>query len=429
MLPQKDRNLRPTDREVLTMSLFVLKFGGSSVADTDRIKNVAHRIRSFVTEGHRVAVVVSAMGKTTDELIRLAGSLGNISSGRRELDQLLATGEQQTISLLSLALESHGVPARSLTGNQAGFRALGAHGEGRIEAISPSRVRQTLANGEVPVVAGFQGANRNGDTLTLGRGGSDLSAIALAVSLHAEACYIFTDVEGIFSADPKHVPESRMLEKISYEECLEMALAGANVLQARSVEMAAKSDLPVCVASSFVEGRGTWVMNTNANVNECIDIKAVARNTDTAILAISGVPAGKGCLPLAMNLLASREISVEMALQNGRRNEDREVLLLVRKSRSVEALSILQQVCVELGARGVSCDEAVDRLSIVGTGAGNHPEIQSHALDVLVTAGIEVEMVYTTPLSVTCVVPEESALEAEVLLHNHFIEGQPAKVA
>lgn len=409
------------------MSLFVLKFGGSSVADTDRLKNVASRIRSFVAEGHRVAVVVSAMGKTTDELIRLAGSLGNISSGRRELDQLLATGEQQSISLLSLALGAQGISACSLTGNQAGFRALGAHGEGRIEAIVPRRVKQALAQGQVPVVAGFQGANPQGDTLTLGRGGSDLSAIALAVALQAEACYIFTDVEGIFSADPRHVPEVRMLERISYEECLEMALAGAKVLQARSVEMAAKSDLPVCVASSFVEGRGTWVMNTN--VNECIDIKAVARNTDTAILTISGVPAGKRCLPLAMNRLASKEIAIEMALQNGRRHEDREVLLLVRRSQANEALSILGELGIEVGARNVFVDEAVDRVSIVGTGAGNHPEIQNDALDVLVTAGIEVEMVYATPLSVTCVVPEEQAVEAEALLHRRFIEGLPAKVA
>lgn len=411
------------------MSLFVLKFGGSSVADTDKIKNVALRISSFIAAGHRVAVVVSAMGRKTDELIRLAGSLGNISSGRRELDQLLATGEQQTISLLSLALEARGIPACSLTGNQAGFQAHGNHCEGRIGAIDPVRVKQTLAQGQVPVVAGFQGTGPNGDTLTLGRGGSDLSAIALAVSLRAEACYIFTDVEGVFSADPRHVPEARMLEKISYEECLEMALAGANVLQARSVEMAAKSDLPVCVASSFLEGRGTWVMNSNVTVNESIDIKAVARNTDTAVLTISGIPAGKGCLPRAMNLLASSGIAVEMALQNGRRNEDREILLLVCESRASEALALLHQVSLEVGARTVFSDRDVDRVSIVGTGAGNHPEIQNEALEVLVHAGIEVEMVYTTPLSVTCVVPEEDAIEAESLLHHHFIAAQPAKVA
>lgn len=411
------------------MSLYVLKFGGTSVADTDCIRNVARRIRSFIDRGHQAAVVVSAMGKTTDDLLEMAGNLGDISSCRREVDQLLATGEQQSISLLSLALETLGIPACSLTGSQAGFHALGSHGEGRIEGIDPRRVRRALDLGQVPVVAGFQGHNVHGDTITLGRGGSDLSAIALAVALKADGCTIFTDVEGIFTADPRHIPEARMLEIISYEECLELSLAGANVLQPRSVEMAARVDLPVLVASSFVEGRGTWVMNTNSTVRESIDIKAVALNGDTAILAVSGVPAGKGCLPRAMNLLAAQEITVEMALQNGRRSEDREILLIVKRSQATEASRILKELCTEAGAREVSVDESVNRVSIIGTGAGNHPEIQNEALDVLGSAGIEVEMVYTTPLSVTCVVAEAQASEAEALLHRHFIEVRTARAA
>ncbi len=411
------------------MSLYVLKFGGTSVADTACIRNVARRIRSFVEEGHKVAVVVSAMGKTTDTLIHMAETLGDLSLGKRELDQLLATGEQQSISLLSLALQNLGIPACSLTGPQAGFRALGSHGEGRVEGIDPERVQKALSRGEIPVVAGFQGSNVHGDTLTLGRGGSDLSAIALATALKAEGCTIFTDVEGIFTADPRHIPRARMLESITYEECLELSLAGANVLQPRSVEMAARADLPVCVASSFVEGRGTWIMNTQITVNESIDIKAVARNSDTAILTVSGFPAGKGYLPKILNLLGKAEINVEMALQNGRHDKDREILLLVKKSRADEAWRILQNLCHESGTSRCFVDDTVDRISIIGTGAGNHPEIQAQALETLVSAGIEVEMIYTTPLSVTCVVAATRAAEAEDILHRCFIEALPARAA
>jgi aspartate kinase len=388
---------------------------------------VAQRVRSFVAEGHQVAVVVSAMGKTTDDLLQMAETLGDISCCRREVDQLLATGEQQTISLLSLALESLGIPACSLTGSQAGFRAIGSHGEGRIEKIDPRRVRRALDLGKVPVVAGFQGHNVHGDTITLGRGGSDLSAIALAVALDADGCTIFTDVEGIFTADPRHIPEAHLLQSISYEECLELSLAGANVLQPRSVEMAARADLPVRVASSFVEGRGTWVMNTDSTVRESIDIKAVALNDDTAILAVSGIPAGKNCLPHAMNLLAAGGITVEMALQNGRRSESREILFIVKEAQAAQASRLLQELGAEAGE--IAVDTGVKRVTIIGTGAGNHPEVQNRTLDVLASAGIEVEMVYTTPLSVTCVVAADDARKAEALLHHHFIEVRTAKAA
>ncbi|MEA3285219.1 MAG: aspartate kinase [Synergistota bacterium] len=386
----------------------VLKFGGSSVGSAEKIRAVSERISGFLERGCKVAVVVSAMGDTTDRLLELAHSVAPDGPCPRELDQLLATGEQQSIALLSMALRNLGIESRSFSGSQAGFRAFGRHGEGRIKTVDPRRVVSCMDRNVVAVVAGFQGIDENGDVITLGRGGSDLSAIALAAALEAESCYIFTDVDGIYTADPRVVEKAYKLDNLSRDECLEMTVAGAKVLQARSVEMAIRSGINVCVASSFDERKeGTWIMR------DCIEekaaVRAVSQDDDAARVAFDGC-----CDPCnVVRRLSDRGIVAQLVVQDGR------AIFLIRRSRLEETL----RICGELNVSGLRWEEGLSRVSIIGAGLSNHPEVSSQILSVLEEIGVEVEMLLPSAMSVTCVVKTSDGKETVRALHGRFLEG------
>jgi aspartate kinase len=403
------------------MAKRVFKFGGSSVATADKIRAVARRVAAYVRQGDSIVVVVSAMGKTTDGLIRLAMEVAP-SLNRREMDQLLATGEQQTIALLALALEGEGVRSRSFTGSQAGFLVEGHYSEGRIRRMEPQLVERSLAAGEVAVVAGFQGVLPNGDTITLGRGGSDLSAIALAASLEADSCHIYTDVDGIYSADPRVVPEARKLDYISYQECLEMAVAGSKVLQSRSVELAARMELPVYVASTFSNEEGTWVMNFD--VNEGLVVKAVVSDRETAKVAVLGVPDVPGVAARLFSALADRGVGAEMIIQSVMRGQVNDIGFLVKKSLLGDAIEVCRDLVRDIGAQGVTYDTEIARVSVIGAGIANHPEIPSQMFSILAAEGINLDMIAATSMAITCVVAAPKMDQAVQALHGHFLPDE-----
>ncbi|MBL3593229.1 MAG: aspartate kinase [Synergistaceae bacterium] len=403
------------------MAKRVFKFGGSSVATADKIRAVARKVAAYVRQGDSIVVVVSAMGKTTDGLIRLAMEVAP-SLNRREMDQLLATGEQQTIALLALALEGEGIRSRSFTGSQAGFLVEGHYSEGRIRRMEPQLVERSLAAGEVAVVAGFQGALPNGDTITLGRGGSDLSAIALAASLEADSCHIYTDVDGIYSADPRVVPEARKLDHISYQECLEMAVAGSKVLQSRSVELAARMELPVYVASTFSNEEGTWVMNFD--VNEGLVVKAVVSDRETAKVAVLGVPDVPGVAARLFSALADRGVGAEMIIQSVMRGQVNDIGFLVKKSLLGDAIEVCRDLVRDIGAQGVTYDTEIARVSVIGAGIANHPEIPSQMFSILAAEGINLDMIAATSMAITCVVAAPKMDQAVQALHGHFVPDE-----
>lgn len=403
------------------MAKRVFKFGGSSVATADKIRAVARKVAAYVRQGDSIVVVVSAMGKTTDGLIRLAMEVAP-SLNRREMDQLLATGEQQTIALLALALEGEGIRSRSFTGSQAGFLVEGHYSEGRIRRMEPQLVERSLAAGEVAVVAGFQGVLPNGDTITLGRGGSDLSAIALAASLEADSCHIYTDVDGIYSADPRVVPEARKLDHISYQECLEMAVAGSKVLQSRSVELAARMELPVYVASTFSNEEGTWVMNFD--VNEGLVVKAVVSDRETAKVAVLGVPDVPGVAARLFSALADRGVGAEMIIQSVMRGQVNDIGFLVKKSLLGDAIEVCRDLVRDIGAQGVTYDTEIARVSVIGAGIANHPEIPSQMFSILAAEGINLDMIAATSMAITCVVAAPKMDQAVQALHGHFVPDE-----
>jgi aspartate kinase len=396
----------------------VMKFGGTSVADIGRIQAVAERVVPFVRKGYQVAVVVSAMGKTTDGLLFMAGQLG--ASDRREIDQLLATGEQQTIALVAMALRAAGISSRSYTGPQAGILAEGYHMEGRIRRLQPFLLEEDMEEGVVPVVAGFQAASSKGDVLTLGRGGSDLSAVALACALEADECHIYTDVEGVFTADPRIVQKARKLREISYEVCMEMAVLGARVLQARSVEMASRYGVPVYVGSSFTEEEGTWVMRDN--VNEKLYVHSVTHDRSVAKIAVLGVPDKPGIAAGFFGLLAESGIAVEMIIQSVMRGDMNDIAFLVRKDDLGEAIRVTTKYVEKVGAQGVNFDTEVARVSVIGAGIGNHPEVPPQMFSVFAELGINIDMISSTALTITCVVEAGRAEEAVKALHRKFVE-------
>ncbi|MDO4952469.1 MAG: aspartate kinase, partial [Synergistaceae bacterium] len=309
--------------------LTVLKFGGTSVADAERMKHVAEIVKKIRNDNNRVAVVVSAMGNMTDELLALAEDVSMTRDGR-EIDQLLATGEQQSVALLSLALQQSGIPAQSFTARQAGIKAKGFPMEGRIYDIEPQAVEKVLNEGTVAVITGFQAINDNGDVITLGRGGSDLSAVALAAALKADSCQLLKDVEGIYTADPRVVPQAKKIKEMDFDECMELAVKGAGVLQARSVEMAARYKVPLYVASSFVEEEGTWVMNNP--VTEGLVIKSVVHDTKVAKVVIYGVPDTPGMAAGLFTSLAEQGVGVMMIIQNNMRGGVNDIGFLVKKT-------------------------------------------------------------------------------------------------
>ena len=401
------------------LPLTVLKFGGSSVADSDRMRHVAQIVKKIRDKGFRVAVVVSAMGNMTDELLALASDVATEKDGR-EMDQLLATGEQQSVALLALALKQYGIPAQSFTALQAGIRAKGFPMEGRIYRIEPDAVEKTLNEGSVAVITGFQAITDNGDVITLGRGGSDLSAVALAASLGADSCQLLKDVTGIMTGDPRIVKNPKKLSQLGFDECMEMAVQGAKVLQARSVEMAARYEIPLYVGSSFVEEEGTWVMSNP--VTEGLIIKAVIQDMKVAKVVLLGVPDIPGIAARLFANLAERGVGAEMIIQNYMRGGVNDIGFLVKKTSLEVASQVCRELCREIDAQGVSFDTEIARVSIVGAGIANHPEIPSKMFNILAEAGLNIEMIASTALAITCVVGSSRADDAVRELHDHFID-------
>ncbi len=399
--------------------LTVLKFGGTSVADAERMKHVAEIVKKIRDENNRVAVVVSAMGNMTDDLLALAEDVSMARDGR-EIDQLLATGEQQSVALLALALQQSGIPAQSFTARQAGIKAKGFPMEGRIYDIEPQAVEKVLNEGTVAVITGFQAISDNGDVITLGRGGSDLSAVALAAALKADSCQLLKDVEGIYTADPRVVPQAKKIKEMDFDECMELAVKGAGVLQARSVEMAARYKVPLYVASSFVEEEGTWVMNNP--VTEGLVIKSVVHDTKVAKVVIYGVPDTPGMAAGLFTSLAEQGVGVMMIIQNNMRGGVNDIGFLVKKTDLEKGIQVCRKYCRETDAQGVSFDTEISRVSIIGAGIANHPEVPSKMFKILAEANVNIEMIASSSMAITVIVASNHAEEAVLALHKAFIE-------
>lgn len=400
------------------MALIVQKYGGSSVANPERIERVADRVAAYRAQGNDVVVVVSAMSGETDRLIGLAKQIVDRPSGR-ELDVLLATGEQVTIALLSMALQKRGCPARSYTGPQVNILTDSAFNKARILDIDDARIRKDLAEGKVVVVAGFQGVDEHGNITTLGRGGSDTTAVALAARLKADECQIYTDVDGVYTTDPRIVPEARRLSRITFEEMLEMASLGSKVLQIRSVEFAGKYNVPLRVLSSFVEGEGTLITYEEEGMEQPL-ISGIAFNRDEAKLTVLGVPDQPGVAYRILGPISDANIEVDMIVQNVGQDGTTDFTFTVHRNDYEKALEILKENAAALGAREVNGDNKIVKISLVGVGMRSHAGIASRMFQALAKEGINIRMISTSEIKISVVV-DEKYLELGVrALHEAF---------
>ena len=400
------------------MALIVQKYGGTSVANPERILAVAEKVARARAAGDDMVVVVSAMSGETNRLIELAKNV-NPDASARELDVLISTGEQVTIALLSMALERQGCPARSYTGSQVHIRTDSAHGKARITDIDESRVREDLKKGRVVVVAGFQGADQSGNITTLGRGGSDTTAVAMAAALKADECQIYTDVDGVYTTDPRIVPNARRLERITAEEMLEMASLGAKVLQIRSVEFAGKYRVPLRVLSSFEDGPGTLI-TYEENAMEQPLISGIAFNRDEAKLTIKGVPDQPGVAYRILGEVANNNINVDMIIQNVGADGTTDFTFTVHRSDLAPALEVLKKVAGQLTAREVTGDDKIAKISVVGVGMRSHAGIASTMFKTLADEGINIQMISTSEIKISVVVDEKYLELAVRALHAAF---------
>jgi aspartate kinase len=400
------------------MALIVQKYGGTSVGNPERIQAVAERIKRFRGQGHDVVVVVSAMSGVTDSLIKLAKSVHS-DPPARELDVLLATGEQQTIALLAMMLDKIGCPALSYTGHQVHIRTDSAFGKARIMQIDEKRIHEDLKKGLVVVVAGFQGVDEDGNITTLGRGGSDTTGVALAAALKADECQIYTDVDGVYTTDPRIVPQARRLDRITFEEMLEMASLGSKVLQIRSVEFAGKYRVPLRVLSSFEEGPGTLI-TYEENEMEAPLISGIAFNRDEAKLTIRGVPDKPGIAAHILGEIGKVNINVDMIVQNVGADGTTDFTFTVHRGDYKKSMEVLKRVSQELKAREVSGDDKIVKISVVGVGMRSHAGIAGQMFKTLADEGINIQMISTSEIKVSVVV-EEKYLELGVrALHTAF---------
>ena len=395
------------------MSLIVQKFGGSSVADAERVMNVAKIVTDTYAKGNDVVVVVSAQGDTTDDLIEKQMEI-NPDASRREKDMLLAAGEQISISLLAMAIEKLGYHATSLLGWQAGFETSSAHTTARIKRVDASRIQDELDQKNIVVVAGFQGISRYGDITTLGRGGSDTSAVAIAAAMHADLCQIFTDVEGVYTADPRKVETARKLKEISYDEMLELATLGAQVLNNRSVEMAKKYGIELEVLSSMTKAPGTIVKML---------ISGVAKDTDIARISVIGVPNYPGLAFKMFSKLSKKKINVDIILQSIGHDGKKDISFTVAKSRGKEAVEVLEDYMINtLGAKEVLYDEEVAKISIVGAGMESHSGVATKMFEALYDAQINIRMISTSEIKISVLIDAADADKAVKAIHNKFFD-------
>lgn len=405
--------------------LIVQKFGGSSVANPDRIKRVAQRVVETKRGGTDIVVVVSALGDTTDELLHLASQVSR-HPAERELDMLMATGEQVSVALLAIAIHELGEDAVSFTGAQVGILTDGTHTKARLVDISTRRIEDELAKRRVVIVAGFQGVNLNQDITTLGRGGSDLTAVALAAALHAHACEIFTDVEGVYTADPRVVPQARKLQAISYDEMLEMASLGAQVMQARSIFVAKRFKIPIHVRSSFSVREGTMITES-VKAMEDIVVSGVTLQKDEAKVTIRDVPDKPGMAAEIFRELAGKEINIDMIVQNVSREGSTDVSFTVVKSELPATLRVARHVSHRIGAGEVTTDEGVAKLSIVGIGMRSHSGVAAKMFEAMARERINIEMISTSEIKISCVIRRQHAERAMRVVHAAFDLGKRRK--
>jgi len=399
------------------MSLVVQKFGGTSLADAARIKAVADRVESTRREGHDVVVVVSAMGETTDQLVALAAEVSDDPSPR-EMDMLLSAGERISMALLSISLNSRGILAVSYTGSQAGILTDSSHGSAKILDIRGTRVRDSLAEGRVVIVAGFQGVDpESKEITTLGRGGSDATAVALAAALAADSVEIYTDVDGVFTADPRMVPDAMKLEEIPFDEMLELSAGGAGVLMSRAVEFGRRFEVPIHVRSSFHDGEGTWVRESPM---EQAIVSGIAHDRSEAKVTVNRVPDRPGVAAALFGSLAAAGVNIDMIVQNVSHDGSTDISFTVPRANLVDAERIAKQVAGEIGAESVDVDAEIAKVSLVGAGMKSHPGVAAKVFETLASAGINIEMISTSTIRISCVVRADEVEAAVRALHEAF---------
>ena len=407
------------------MGLIVQKFGGTSVADAERIAAVAQRVVDTFDAGNQVVVCVSAMAGETDSLVGLATAVGGEQPPEREYDVLVSTGEQKVIALLAMAIQKLGKRARSFTGAQMGMVTDSAHTRARIQDIDGDRLLEELNAGTIAVVAGFQGVDEDGNITTLGRGGSDTSAVAVACAIGADCCEIYTDVEGVFTTDPRWVPTARKLDAISYEEMLEMASLGAKVLQARSVKFAMRHSLPVHVRSSFHSGEGTWVTREE-DIMERLVVSGVTYNLNEAKIRVKGVVDQPGIAGSVFTPLSEAGIVVDVIIQNQSSDGSTDVTFTVPRSDHARALEIAETTANRIGAVAVEGDVQIAKVSIVGLGMRDHAGVATKMFNVLAEKGINIQLINTSEIKVSVVIDEAQAKLAVEALHEAFLEDGSA---
>ena len=400
------------------MSLIVQKYGGSSVADAEKMKNVARRAIASREKGNQVVVVVSAMGDTTDDLTDLAHQIAS-QPDEREMDLLLSTGEIVSSTLLAMAIKSFGQKAISLSGGQAGIQTDGVYSQARIRAISPRRVKSELESGNIVVVAGFQGVTEAMEVTTLGRGGSDTTAVALAVSLKADMCHIYTDVEGVFTADPRIVPEARKISEIDYEEMVEMATYGAKVMHPRAVETGQIHNMPILVACSFNEKPGT-VIRGGIPMEVRNKARGIAHDLNVAKVTVLAVPDRPGIAAAVFEPLAAANVSVDTIVQNSGAGGVTDLTFTVTRNDLSKAMKVVEPIAKSIGAKGCVSDAKLGKVSIVGTGMQNTPGYAARMFKALYEAGINIELITTSEIRITCIVNETRVADAVRSLHKAF---------
>lgn len=403
--------------------LVVQKYGGSSVANVERIQKVAQRVVSYGKGGCRLVVVVSALGDTTDELVELADKI-NSNPSEREMDMLLSTGEQISAALLAMAIHKLGARAISFTGSQVGIITDTSHTRARIIKINGDKIKEELKKGNIVIVAGFQGVTLNHDITTLGRGGSDLTAVALAKELKADSCEIYTDVEGIYTTDPRVEPQARKIKEITYDEMLEMASLGAQVMQSRSIEVAKKFDVPLHVRSSFSDNSGTMIIREVQNMEEAV-VSGITLNKNEAKITLCGVLDKPGVAVKLFKDLAGSGVSVDMIVQNVSHTRQTDISFTVAKTDSAKASRITKGVAKKIGAGEVLLDEDIARVSIVGVGMKSHHGVAAKMFGILAESKINIEMISTSDISISCIIKKKNAEIAVKKLHEEFGLSKP----
>lgn len=417
------------------MALIVQKFGGSSVADPERIRTVADHVARTVRRGNQVVVAVSAMGKTTDDLIRLANAVLTNQTGpiekatkkgevpikgdSREMDMLLTTGERVSAALLAMAVEDLGVPAMSFTGSQAGIRTDTSHGRAKIIEVRGDRIREALANGVVPVVAGFQGVSTDNDVTTLGRGGSDTTAVALAAALDADSCEIYTDVTGVFTADPRVAPAAHRLRHVTFEEMLEMAGSGSGVVALRAVEFASRHNVKLHVRSSFTWEPGTIISQEDPSMEQAV-VSGITHDTSEAKITVARVPDRPGIAGRLFRALADRGINVDMIVQNTSHDGATDISFTVPKADLPVTVAVCGPIAEEIGAQSVTADDQIARVSIVGAGMKTNAGVSATMFETLAAAGVNIEMISTSTIRLSCVIRADQVETAVQAVHTAF---------